>query len=268
MAYQKKIAIVTGSSKGIGRAIALAFANSGQYRGVVVNSRRQTEAQQVSDEIGSLGSDSIAIEADVSKESDCIRLIGETVKHYGRLDVLVNNAGIQQEAPFEETTTEAWRKIIEVDLTGPFVCSREAVKQMRAQQPVGGCIINVSSVHQEIPKPFYAAYAAAKAGIKMMTMTMALELARYNIRVNAVAPGAIETDMNRELQEDKLELQNVLRKIPLGRIGTPHEVARIVEFLASDKASYVTGSTYFVDGGMTLYPAFAPYFDQRQQIPE
>jgi glucose 1-dehydrogenase len=262
-----KIAVVTGSSKGIGKAIALAFAKSREYQGIVVNSRKQAEAQQVSDEIKkSLGCNSIAIEADMSKESDCIRLIEEAVKYYRRIDVLVNNAGIQQEIPFEETSTEIWRKIIDVDLTAPFVCSREAVKYMINQKnPKGGCIINISSVHQEIPKPFYVAYAAAKAGIKMMTKTMALELARYNIRVNAVAPGAIETDMNQELKEDQVELKRVLKRIPLKRIGTSEEVANIVEFLASDKASYVTGSTYLIDGGMTLYPAFAPYFDQRQE---
>lgn len=262
-----KIAVVTGSSKGIGKAIALAFAKSREYQGIVVNSRKQAEAQQVSDEIKkSLGCNSIAIEADMSKESDCIRLIEEAVKYYRRIDVLVNNAGIQQELPFEETSTEIWRKIIDVDLTAPFVCSREAVKYMINQKnPKGGCIINISSVHQEIPKPFYIAYAAAKAGIKMITKTMALELARYDIRVNAVAPGAIETDMNQELKEDQVELKRILKRIPLKRIGTSEEVANVVEFLASDKASYVTGSTYLIDGGMTLYPAFAPYFDQRQE---
>jgi glucose 1-dehydrogenase len=264
MALGKRIAVVTGSSKGIGKAIVLEFAKSGEYGGIVVNSRRLAEAQEVSEEIRTLGCESIAIEADMSKESECIRLVEETTKYYGRIDVLVNNAGIQKEAPFQDTSTEMWQKIIDVDLTGPFLCGREAVKQMINQEPKGGCIVNISSVHQEIPKPFYVAYAAAKAGIKMMTRTMALELARYNIRVNAVAPGAIETDMNRELGEDEMELKNVLRRIPLGRIGAPQEVAAIVGFLASDKASYVTGSIFYVDGGMTLYPAFAPYFDQRQ----
>lgn len=256
----RKIAVVTGSSKGIGKTIALAFAKSGEYRGIVVNSRKQAEAEQTAEEIISLGkSDCIAIEADMSKENDCIKLIEETTTHYGRIDVLVNNAGIQHEVPFEETSKEIWQKIIDVDLTGPFVCSREAVKHMmKNQNPEVGCIINISSVHQKIPKPFYVAYAAAKAGIKMMTKTMALELARYNIRVNAVAPGAIETEMNRELKVDEAELRNVLRRIPLERIGTTQEVANVVEFLASDKGSYVTGSIYFVDGGMTLYPAFGP----------
>ena len=257
-----KIAVVTGSSKGIGKAIVLTFAKSGQYRGIVVNSRKQAEAQEVADEIVSLGCDSIAIEADMSIEADCTRLIEQTVKDYGRIDVLVNNAGIQQEVPFEKTSTNIWRKIIDVDLTGPFVCSREAVKDMISHEPKGGCIVNISSVHQEIPKPYYVAYASAKAGIKMMTRTMALELAGHNIRVNAVAPGAIETDMNRELKVDDAELRNVIRRIPLGRVGTTDEVANVVDFLASDKASYVTGSTYFVDGGMTLYPAFGPSFER------
>ena len=256
------VAIITGSDRGIGRAIALGFAKSDTYAGIVVNARKRDEAERVAKEIQDIGnSDSIAVIADVSQESDCIRLIDETVKHYGRIDVLVNNAGIQQEVPFEDTSVEIWQKIIAVDLTGPFVCSREAVKHMINQNPKGGCIINISSVHQIIPKPHYVPYATSKAGIEMMTKTMALELAQDNIRVNVVAPGAIETDMNQELKVDKAELNKVLRRIPLQRIGTPEEIANMVEFLASDKASYVTGSTFFVDGGMTLYPSFGPSFD-------
>ncbi len=199
--------------------------------------------------------------SNVSQEADCIKLIDEIVKHYGRIDVLVNNAGIQQEVPFEDASIEVWQKIIAVDLTGPFVCSREAVKHMLNQDAKGGCIINISSVRQIIPKPHYLPYATSKAGIEMMTKTLALELAHDNIIVNAVAPGAIETDMNQELKEDKAELNKVLRRIPLQRIGTSEEVANMVEFLASDKASYITGSTFFVDGGMTLYPSFSLSFD-------
>src|SRR5919202_1926320 len=257
-----KVAVVTGSDRGIGRAIALSFAKSDTYSGIVVSARKREETERVAKEIENMGnSDSIAVIADVSQEADCIRLIDETVKHYGRIDVLVNNAGIQQEIPFEDTSVEIWQKILAVDLTGPFACSREAVKHMLNQDPKGGCIINISSVHQIIPKPHYVPYATSKAGIEMMTKTMALELAQDNIRVNAVAPGAIETDMNQELKEDKAELNTVLKRIPLRRIGTPEEIADMVEFLASDKASYVTGSTFFVDGGMTLYPAFGPSFD-------
>jgi glucose 1-dehydrogenase len=258
-----KVAVVTGSSRGIGKAIAVAFAKSGEYRGIVVNGRKQEEAEEASREVRRIGKncDSLAIVADVSRESDCIRLIENSVEHFGRIDVLVNNAGIQQEVPFEETSTEVWSKILAVDLTGPFVCSREAVRHMQKNQnPAGGCIVNISSVHQVIPKPHYVPYATSKAGIEMMTRTMALELAMDNIRVNTVAPGAIETDMNQILNEDKEELARVLRRIPLGRLGEPEEVANVVEFLASEKASYVSGSTFFVDGGMTLYPAFGPSF--------
>jgi glucose 1-dehydrogenase len=159
--------------------------------------------------------------------------------------------------PFTDTSLEDWYKVIAVDLTGPFICSREAVKQMLKQKnPKGGNIINISSVHQRIPKPHYLPYATSKAGIEMMTKTMALELARKNIRANLVAPGAIMTEMNRDLEEDKKELERTLNKIPMGRVGNAEEVANIVEFLASDKASYVTGTTFFVDGGMTLYPSF------------
>ena len=261
-----KVAVITGSSKGIGRAIALAFAKSNTYSGIVVNARKREEAERVAKEVQDIGnSNSIAVIADVSQEADCIRLIDEIVKYYGRIDVLVNNAGIQQEVPFEDTSIEVWQKIIAVDLTGPFVCSREAVKHMLNQNPKGGCIINISSVHQIIPKPHYLPYATSKAGIEMMTKTLALELAHGNIRVNAVAPGAIETDMNEELKEDRAELNKVLRRIPLRRIGTSEEVANMVEFLASDKASYVTGSTFFVDGGMTLDPSFGPSFDLDQR---
>jgi len=259
---RSKVAVVTGSDRGIGRAIALGFAKSNEYTGIVVNARKRDETERVAKEIQNIGNcDSIAVIADVSQEADCIRLIDEAVKHYGRIDVLVNNAGIQQEVPFEDTSVEVWQKIIAVDLTGPFVCSREAVKHMLNQKPRGGCIINISSVHQIIPKPHYVPYATSKAGIEMMTKTMALELARDNIRVNVVAPGAIETDMNQELKEDKAELNKVLSRIPLQRIGTPEEIANMVEFLASDKASYVTGSAFFVDGGMTLYPSFSPSFN-------
>lgn len=252
-----KIGVITGSSKGIGLAIAVAFAKSKNYSGIIINARYYDEAESVSQQIRNMGCDSLAVQADVSREEDCVRLIRESVDHFGRIDVLVNNAGIQEDIPFTETSLLEWSKVIAVDLTGPFICSREAVRQMIKQtNPEGGNIINISSVHQVIPKPHYIPYATSKAGIEMMTKTMALELAGNNIRANLVAPGAILTDMNRELEENKKEMDEVIKKIPMGRIGDPSEVANIVEFLASDKASYVTGATFFVDGGMTLYPSF------------
>src|SRR5919197_2789395 len=265
---RKKVAIVTGSSKGIGKAIALSFAKSKEYSAIIINSSNGEEARQVSKGIKSLGCNSVAIEADVSKEHDCTRLVRETVKRFGRIDVLVNNAGIQEDLPLTEINLQEWYKIIGVDLTGPFICSREAVKHMKKQRnPKGGCIINISSVHQAIPKPHYVPYATSKAGIEMMTKTMALELAKDNIRANLVAPGDIEINMNRELKENKEMLDDVLKRIPLGRVANADEVANVVEFLASDKASYVTGASYFVDGGMTLYPSFAttPEHDATEQ---
>ena len=260
---EKKVAVITGSSKGIGKAIALNFAKSKEYSSIVINSRRIGEAELVVQEIKKTTScDSIAIPGDVAQEKDCIRLIGETVDKFQRLDVLVNNAGIQKEIPLTETTLQDWYNIISVDLTGPFICSREAVKQMKIQNnPHGGCIINISSVHQIIPRPHYVPYATSKGGIEMMTKTMALELATENIRVNIVAPGAIDTDMNINLRTNAQERENTLRKIPMGRIGRDVEVANVVEFLASNKASYITGSTVIVDGGMTLYPSFSLDYD-------
>ncbi len=259
----ERVAVITGSSKGIGRAIALNFAKSKDYSSIVINSRRIDEAELVVQEIKRTTScDSIAIPGDVAQEKDCIRLIDETVDKFQRLDVLVNNAGIQKEIPLTETTLQDWYNIISVDLTGPFICSREAVKQMKVQNnPRGGCIINISSVHQIIPRPHYVPYATSKGGIEMMTKTMALELATENIRVNIVAPGAIDTDMNINLRTDVRERENTLRKIPMGRIGKDEEVANVVEFLASNKASYMTGSTVIVDGGMTLYPSFSLDYD-------
>jgi glucose 1-dehydrogenase len=149
------------------------------------------------------------------------------------------------------------QRILAVDLTGHFICSREAVKHMEKQQdPIGGCIINITSVHQLIPKPHYIPYATSKAGVEMMTKTLASELAKSNIRANAVAPGAIETPMNILLDENEAARRKTLTQIPMGRIGSAEDVANAVEFLASDKASYITGTTLYVDGGMTLYPSF------------
>jgi glucose 1-dehydrogenase len=247
-----KVAVVTGSSKGIRKAIAVALAKE-NYR-LIINARKAKKAEEVAGEIRSMGKIAFASEADVSRERDCIFLIDSSIKKFGRIDLLVNNAGIQGAVSISEMSVDEWDNVLNVNLRGAFICSREAVKHMLK---VGkGCIINISSVHQIIPKPLFAHYAASKGGIEMLTKSMALELARKGIRVNAVAPGAISTDMNRKLLSNKDKLQDMIDQIPMGRIGEPNDVADLVVYLASEKAMYITGSTFFVDGGLTLYPTF------------
>ena len=248
----KKIWFITGAGRGFGLEIsksALAVGNK-----VIATGR---DADKVANAIGETPDNLLVVKMDVTNPNEIEAAVKSAVDKFGTIDVLVNNAGIQKEIPLTEITLPEWYHIISVDLTGPFLCSREAVKHIQKQQnPTGGCIINISSVHQVIPKPHYIPYATSKAGIEMITKTMALELARFGIRANLAAPGAIETDMNIELQNDEIELKNVLKRIPIGRIGKPEEIANVVEFLASSKASYVTGTTLLVDGGITLYPSF------------
>ena len=249
---EKKVALVTGSGRGIGKAIAIALAKENYY--VVVNSRNSEHVKKVVSEIELLGKKAIAVTGDLSREEDCKNIVDTTIKKFGQIDLLVNNAGTQKAIPLTEMTAEDWNKVLDVNLRGTFICSREAAKHMLK---VGkGCIINISSVHQVIPKPLFVHYAASKGGLEMLTKTMALELARRGIRVNAVAPGVIATAMNKEMLESKKMMGEMVERIPMGRMGKPEEVANLVVFLASDKASYVTGTTFFVDGGLTLYPAF------------
>ena len=247
-----KTVVVTGAGRGIGKAIAVGFAK--ENYNVVVNSRNPQNASNVAEEIKTLGTNSVGVGGDVSIEDDCKNIIETAVKQFGGIDVLVNNAGIQKPVPLNEMSVEEWDKILDVNLKGVFICSREAVKHMLKNGE--GSIINISSVHQVIPKPLYVHYASSKGGLNMLTKSMALEFARHNIRVNAVAPGAIATDMNKEILENKDKLKDVNELVPMGRIGTSEEVADAVIFLASKKASYITGTTFFVDGGLTLYPSY------------
>ncbi len=241
-------AIVTGSGRGIGKAIALDLAREGYN--VVITSLHKEHAKSVADEIGS---NAISIGGNVAKEEDCRTIIAKTIEKFGSIDLLVNNAGIQKATPINKISIEEWNAIMDVNLRGSFLCSREAVKHMiKAER---GCIINIASVHHVIPKPLYAHYATSKAGLVMLTKTMALELARHNIRVNAIAPGAIDTDMNITLREPE-KLKQINELIPLGRIGNAREISELVIFLASEKASYITGSIITVDGGLTLYPSY------------
>lgn len=243
-----KTATVTGSSSGIGQAIALALAREGAT--VAVNYARDAEgAQSTVKEIEAGGGRAFACGADVSKPADVQNLIGETVRRFGRLDIMVNNAGVEYKMPFLETPLETWERVISVNLTGPWLGCQEAAKQMVSQGSPGR-IINVSSVHEDLAMPTNSPYCAAKGGLRMLTRTIAVKLAPHNITVNNVAPGAIETPMDAALEQDPAQMNALLSEIPLGRMGKPEEVASLAVYLASDAAAYITGSTLFVDGGM------------------
>jgi 3-dehydrosphinganine reductase len=250
-----KRAVVTGGNSGIGEAIALCLADAGAR--VAVNYITHPEAadslvQRIQQQSGS----AMAIKADVSDPETVANMFARIDATWGGIDILVNNAGIDgNRASGWEADTAAWRNVIEVNLLGAFYCSREALKRMVPQK--SGVILNISSVHEEIAWSGYSAYTASKAAVSMLTKTLAQEAAPHGVRVLSVAPGAIKTPINRSVWSDPEMLQDLLEKIPLKRIGEPEEIARMVVVLASDIASYVTGRTIFVDGGMTDYPDFA-----------
>lgn len=248
MRLENKVAVVTGSSLGIGRAIALAFAREGAA--VTVDYRKHPDdADAVVKEIEGFGGRALAMRADVSSPEDVKGLVQSAVDEFGRLDVMVNNAGIEEKMPFLETPLDVWSRIIAVNLTGAWLGCQEAAKQMVARGE-GGRILNVSSVHEDRPMPTNAPYCAAKGGLRMLMRTIAVELAPHGITVNNIAPGAIETPINKNLDEHPEQKEELLSEIPLGRIGKPEEVANLALYLASDDASYVTGSTFTIDGGM------------------
>ncbi len=248
-----KVALVTGASSGIGRATAIRLGKEGAAVGVNYRSDEEGAREAVRG-IEAAGGRAVGIQGDISKEEDAKRMVRETIEAFGDLDILVNNAGLQTESPFLEMSLEDWQKVISVDLTGTFLVSREAISHM--VENGGGALVNMSSVHQRIPWPNFVHYATAKGGMKLLTESLALEFASRGVRVNAVAPGAIETPINAEKFEDPEGRREVEAMIPWDRIGQPEEVAACVAFLASDEASYVTGHTLFVDGGMSLYPSF------------
>lgn len=250
MRLKDKVALVTGASSGIGKAIATRFAAEGAH--VVVNYRPggklDTEAAQ--SEAASFGPSSIAVAADVSKREDVERMMGEIIAKFGRIDIAVNNAGIEIKKPFLEATDDEWNKVIGVNLFGSYLVSQVAAREM-VKRAEGGKLIFISSVHEDIPFPQYTSYCASKGGMRMMMRNLAMELAPHRINVNNIAPGAIATPINREVLEDPEAKKNAISEIPWGRFGTPEEVASVAVFLAGDESEYVTGSTYYVDGGLT-----------------
>ena len=248
MGLQGKVAVVTGAATGIGQAIAEAFAAAGAS--VVVDYIGQAAAaEETMGKITAAGGKAIAIEADVSHADDVNNLLQKTVATFGKLDILVNNAGIEKKFAFVDYPLEEWQKIMAVNLTGPFLCAQAAARQM-IQQGNGGRIINISSIHEDLPMPTNAPYCASKGGLRMLTRTIAVELAPYGITVSNIGPGAIFTPIDTDVENDPKLNSAILAEIPLGRWGKPEEVAKLAVYLASDDAAYITGSTHFIDGGM------------------
>jgi len=254
-------AIVTGANSGIGRAVAIALGHAGAD--VVVNYvSREEEAVKVVDEIRRCGSKAFAMRADVSSEADVQAMFARTVETFGAVDILVNNAGLQKDAPFEELTLAAWDLVMNVNLKGQFLCSREAVRVFKRQgvrqgiSRAAGKILCISSVHDIIPWAGHVNYAASKGGVMMMMKSIAQEVAPDKIRVNSISPGAVRTPINTSAWNTAQAYNALMALIPYKRIGEPAELGRAAVWLASDDSDYITGATIYVDGGMTLYPGF------------
>jgi glucose 1-dehydrogenase len=254
-------ALVTGANSGIGKAVAIAMGEAGAD--VVVNYLKgDSEAQAVADEASRQGSKAYIHQADVSKEDDVCRMFEKMIATFGTIDILVNNAGMQWDAPFDKMTLQQWQKVIDVNLTGQFLCAREAIREFKRRGVVptvscaAGKIIHMSSVHEVIPWAGHANYAASKGGIMMLMKSIAQEVAPYRIRVNSIGPGAIRTPINKSAWSTPEAYNDLLRLIPYKRIGEPEDIGRAAVWLASDNADYITGTTLFIDGGMTLYPGF------------
>ncbi|MFN2595939.1 MAG: SDR family NAD(P)-dependent oxidoreductase, partial [Pyrinomonadaceae bacterium] len=245
-----KVALVTGASSGIGKSIATRFAQEGAHVAVNYRPGSAKDHDAALAEVASFNATATAVEADVSKREDVERMIAQVVEKFGRLDICVNNAGIEIKRPFLEVSDDEWNKVVAVNLYGCFVVSQAAARAM-VKRGGGGKLIFISSVHEDIPFPEYTAYCASKGGVRMMMRNLAMELAPYRVNCNNIAPGAIATPINQSVLEDPQAKQNAISEIPWGRFGTPEEVASVAVFLASDESEYVTGSTYYVDGGLT-----------------
>ena len=261
---QNQVAIVTGGSSGIGTGICKAMAGAGAI--VVINhssERSKSEAQKVLDAIKEEGGYGIIYKCDVSSEEEVKQMFADVISQFGTVDILVANAGIQLDATLVDMTLEQWNKVIAINLTGQFLCAREAVKEFlrrgidTARSIAAGKIICMSSVHEVIPWAGHANYAASKGGVKLFMQSIAQEYASAKIRVNGIAPGAVKTPINNEAWETPEAEKKLLKLIPYGRVGEVEDIGKAAVWLASDDSDYVVGTTLFVDGGMTLYPGFA-----------
>jgi len=259
---QGQAALVTGADSGIGEGVAIALANAGAK--VIINHVDAHEvAEGIVDQIKSTGGEAYAIHADVSNEADVQAMFAEMYKQYGTIDILVNNAGLQRDSRFVDMTIEEWNTVIGINLTGQFLCSREAAREfirrgvVDGRSKAAGKIICMSSVHEVIPWGGHVNYATSKGGVMMMMKSMAQELAPHKIRVVSIGPGAIQTPINRSAWDTPDALNKLLTLIPYNRIGEPDDIGKLAAWLASDEADYITGTTIFMDGGMTLYPGFA-----------
>lgn len=254
-------ALVTGASSGIGRAVAIALGQAGAD--VAVNYNRGEEAaREVADVIASHGVRSIVVKADVSNEDEVLAMFRTVLEAFGTLDILVNNAGLQQDAAVGDMTLKQWNTVIGINLTGQFLCSREAIREFRrrgvnpAVSVAAGKIICMSSVHDVIPWAGHVNYASSKGGVMMMMKSLAQECAPWRIRVNSICPGAIRTPINTEAWSTPEAYRSLMELVPYNRIGEPEDIGGVAVFLASDLADYITGINLYVDGGMTLYPGF------------
>ncbi|WP_298296641.1 glucose 1-dehydrogenase [Hydrotalea sp.] len=261
---QNQVAIITGANSGIGAGVSAAVAAAGST--VVINypfPALQPAAEAVLKNITSQGGNGIVYCCDVSKEEEVQQMFAAVVRQFGTVDILVNNAGIQEDAPFEEMTLDQWNAVLGINLTGQFLCAREAIREFLrrgidpAKSKAAGKIICISSVHEVIPWAGHANYASSKGGIMMLMKSMAQEFAPKKIRINSICPGAIQTPINKAAWDTPEALQSLLTLIPYQRIGEPDDIGKAAVWLASDDSDYVTGASLFVDGGMTLYPGFS-----------
>ncbi len=255
-------ALVTGGSSGIGKATSIGLGKAGAD--VVVNYIGNADsADETCHIIEGFGGRAIAVQADVSQEDQVEAMFAQAISHFGTLHIVVSNAGLQADSPFETMTLEKWNKVLSVNLTGQFLCMRAGVREFTRRgidekiSVAAGKIISMSSVHQQIPWAGHVNYAASKGGIDMLMRSVAQEVAPRKIRVNAIAPGAIRTPINQSAWETPAAYADLMKLVPYGRIGEPDDIAQTAAWLASDSSDYLTGATIFVDGGMTLYPGFA-----------